>query len=180
MPVIKLFLSHRLVMFHFYGHVHYNLPIQNMCQIKGNLMLWIKALHIIAVVCWFAGLFYLPRLFVYHAEMGQQDALGYQRFCAMERKLFWYITTPSAIFVILFGFWMIHFFGFDAIRLTNWLGIKIALVALLIIYHIYCGILVSRFKNNKNPHGGIFYRWFNEFPTVMLFIIVFLTVLKPL
>ena len=135
-------------------------------------MLWIKALHIIFMVTWFAGLFYLPRLFVYHSTA--TDAAGIERFKIMERKLFYGIMTPGAILTLIFGFWLLRY-GFDG----TWLHIKLALVLVLIAYHIYCGKLLLDFKHDRNKHGHVFYRWLNEFPVLILIAAVILAVVKP-
>lgn len=137
-------------------------------------MLWIKSFHIIFMVTWFAGLFYLPRLFVYHAM--SNDKISHERFLVMERKLFFGIMTPGGILTIIFGLWLWLDYGFDGL----WLHIKSALVILLIFYHLLCLKYLNAFKQNKNGHTHIYFRWFNEFPVVILILIVFLVVLKPL
>lgn len=141
-------------------------------------MLWIKAFHIIAMVAWFSGIFYLPRLFVYHTDISTNDKTHYDRFCTMERRLFWGITTPSAIVTLLLGFGLMHMMQFRA-PLPLWLALKLGLVAILVAYHCYCGIVVRRFKEGKNTHSALFYRWLNEFPVFILIGIVLLVVLKP-
>ena len=138
------------------------------------LQLWIKALHIIFMVTWFAGLFYLPRLFVYHSIT--TDTAGIERLKIMERKLFYGIMTPGAILTLIFGVWLWLGYGFGGI----WLHIKLALVIVLIAYHIYCGKLLLDFKHDRNKHGHIFYRWLNEFPVLILIAVVILAVVKPL
>jgi putative membrane protein len=138
---------------------------------------WIKALHIIFMVTWFAGLFYLPRLFVYHAVA--QDTDGRERFKIMERKLFYGIMTPGGTLTVIFGIWLMYIRGGDWINSTTWLHIKLALVVILIAYHVYLGSLVSRFQNDTNPHGHVFYRWLNEFPVLILILAVVLAVVKP-
>ncbi len=140
-------------------------------------MRWILALHIIFMVTWFAGLFYLPRLFVYHAM--SSDGVSNERFKVMERKLFWGITTPGGVLTSLFGFWLLYVYGWQAFSGTGWLHAKLALVALLIAYHIWCGKLVADFAADRNRHGHVFYRWFNEFPVLLLVGIVILVVVKP-
>ena len=139
-------------------------------------MLWIKAFHIIFLVTWFSGLFYLPRLFVYHANT--LDTAGQQRFKIMDWKLFYIITTPGGILTILFGLWLFHY-NPEYYAESAWMQVKLALVALLIIYHIYLGKLLYSFRNNRNYHSQKFYRWINEVPTVFLIIIVILAVVKP-
>lgn len=136
-------------------------------------MLWIKSLHIIFMVTWFAGLFYLPRLFVYHAMCNDQP--GNERFKVMERKLYYGIMTPGALLTLIFGTWL--WLGYDFSG--AWLHTKLALVLLLIAYHIYCGKLLIDFKHDRNQHGHVYYRWFNEIPVVILFAVVMLVVVKP-
>jgi putative membrane protein len=136
-------------------------------------MLWIKSLHIIFMVTWFAGLFYLPRLFVYHAQAS--DTPSVERFKIMERKLFFGIMTPGAVLTIVFGLWLWLGYGIGG----AWLHWKLALVALLVAYHLYCGKLLFAFKHDRNRHGHVFYRWLNEVPIVILFAAVLLAVVKP-
>jgi|SRR5690606_10996144 len=136
-------------------------------------MLWLKALHIIFMVTWFAGLFYLPRLFVYHA-MSDDDA-SIERFKVMERKLYYGITTPGAVLTVVFGTWLWLGYGFSG----GWLHAKLALVAVLIGYHLWCGRLVRLFRDDANTRSHVFYRWFNEFPVLLLVAIVILVVVKP-
>ena len=136
-------------------------------------MLWIKALHISFMVTWFAALFYLPRLFVYHAM--SDDAVSIERFKIMERKLFFGIMTPGALFTIVFGLWLWLGYGFSG----AWLHAKLGLVAVLLAYHVYCGKLLIDFKHDRNRHGHVFYRWLNEFPVLLLFAVVILVVVKP-
>ena len=137
-------------------------------------MLWIKALHIIFMVTWFAGLFYLPRLFVYHALA--TDAPSLERFKTMERKLYYGIMAPGALLTIAFGAWLWWGYGLGG----SWLHAKLALVVLLVGYHVYCGFLILDFKHGRNRHGHVFYRWLNEVPVVFLIAIVILAVVKPL
>jgi putative membrane protein len=139
-------------------------------------MLWVKAFHVIFMVTWFSGLFYLPRLFVYHAM--STDNISNTRFKIMERKLFFGITTPGAIFTIFFGAWLLHLEYHTYINML-WLQIKLALVGLLILYHLYLGKLLYAFKGNNNQHGHVFYRWLNEVPVFFLIAITFLVILKP-
>jgi len=136
-------------------------------------MLWIKAFHIIFMVTWFAGLFYLPRLFVYHAMT--KDKISHERFIIMERKLFYGIMTPGAIITLILGVWLLVGYEFYG----NWLNLKLLCVLLLIFYHLACLKYMIDFKLNKNKHTHIFYRWFNEVPVVLLFAIVILVVIKP-
>ena len=140
-------------------------------------MLWVKALHLIFMVTWFAGLFYLPRLFVYHAMSEDQPSLD--RFKIMERKLFFGIMTPGAILTIVFGFWTLLINGWDAYAETLWLHVKLVLILVLVVYHIYCGKLLMDFKHERNRHGHVFYRWLNEFPVLILVTIIILAVVRP-
>jgi protoporphyrinogen IX oxidase len=140
-------------------------------------MLWVKAVHIIFMVTWFAGLFYLPRLFVYHAD--SDDAISNERFKIMERKLFWGITTPGGIITAVFGFWLIALLGLPVLS-ALWLQLKLALVVVLVGYHIWCGKLVADFKHDRNKHSHVWYRWFNEFPVLILVAVVLLVELQPL
>ena len=140
-------------------------------------MLWIKSLHIIFMVTWFAGLFYLPRLFVYHAM--SEDQASVERFKIMERKLYYGITTPGAVFTWVFGLWMLYDYAWAAWGSHLWLLAKLALLGLLLVYHLYCGRLVKTFKNDNNARSHVWYRWFNEIPVLILIGIVLLAVLKP-
>ena len=136
-------------------------------------MLWIKSFHIIFMVTWFAGLFYLPRLFVYHAM--SEDTASRERFKIMERKLFVGIMTPGALLTIVSGLWLWLEYGFYG----GWLYAKMALVAVLVVYHIYCGKLMNDFRRDRNRHGHVFYRWLNEFPVVVLIAVILLVELQP-
>ena len=136
-------------------------------------MLLIKSLHLIFMVTWFAGLFYLPRLFVYHAL--STDVISLERFKIMERKLYYGIMTPGAVLTVVFGVWLWLGYGIGG----GWLHAKLALVALLIGYHLYCGKLLADFKRDRNRHGHVWYRWFNEVPVLILIGVVLLAVLKP-
>ncbi|ANF25627.1 MULTISPECIES: protoporphyrinogen oxidase HemJ [Pseudomonadaceae] len=139
------------------------------------LYLWLKALHIVAIVCWFAGLFYLPRLFVYHAM--SEDAISRERFQVMERKLYRGIMIPSMVATLAFGIGMIALN--PALFSGGWLHAKLALVVLLIGYHHMCGAQLKRFARDENTRSHVFYRWFNEFPVLLLLAIVILVVIKP-
>lgn len=136
-------------------------------------MLLVKSLHLIFMVTWFAGLFYLPRLFVYHAL--STDTISIERFKIMERKLYYGIMTPGAVLTVVFGVWLWVGYGIGG----GWMHAKLAFVALLIGYHLYCGKLMIDFKHDRNRHGHVWYRWFNELPVVLLAAIVLLVVLKP-
>ncbi|HLD84498.1 MAG TPA: CopD family protein [Coxiellaceae bacterium] len=139
-------------------------------------MKWLLAFHLIFVVTWFAGLFYLPRLFVYHASAVDQPSCD--RFKIMEHKLFWMIMTPAGILTTLFGHWL--FALRDTYYLHQpWMLAKLSCVALLWFYHGICGFLVMRFKQNRNALSPTFYRFFNEVPTLLLFAIIILVVVQP-
>lgn len=139
-------------------------------------MPWILAFHIIFVICWFAGIFYLPRLFVYHAMA--TDTISIERFKIMERKLFYGIMTPSAILAIVFGSWLI-LLNYQFYLHSGWMIAKLILVALLIVFHIYCGRQMRLFKRNNNTHSHVFFRFLNEFPVLLLVGIVIFVVVKP-
>jgi protoporphyrinogen IX oxidase len=136
-------------------------------------MLWLKALHIIFVVAWFAGLFYLPRLFVYHAQ--SEDAVSRERFKVMERKLYRGIMTPAMVVTLILGTWIWLGYGFRG----GWLVAKLVLVALLVAYHLWLGRLAAAFARDANRRSHVFYRWINELPLVLLVAIVLLVVVKP-
>ncbi|MEO7761239.1 MAG: CopD family protein [Casimicrobiaceae bacterium] len=137
-------------------------------------MLWIKSLHIIFMVMWFAGLFYLPRLFVYHAQA--DDAISIARFKVMERKLFFGIMTPSAVLTCVFGGWLWLGFGITG----GWLMAKLVLVLILLAHHVWLGRLMRDFAHARNRHSHVFYRWINEIPAApILFLVVILVVVKP-
>jgi putative membrane protein len=139
-------------------------------------MLWLKALHIIAVVCWFAGLFYLPRLFVYHAET--TDTPGSERFKIMERKLYRGIMWPSLVLTVFFGIWLLAL-NWPYYRTQGWLHAKLTLVVLLIAYHLMCGHFLKAFRDNRNTRSHKFFRIFNELPVLALIAIVILVIVRP-
>ncbi len=138
-------------------------------------MLLIKSLHIIFVITWFSGLFYLPRLFVYHAM--SMDEISIQRFKIMERKLYFGISMPSAILATVFGIWLMSYNWIYYLS-AGWMQIKLVAVLLLWIYHFICLKYLLDFRKDENRHGHVFYRWFNEFPVLLLFVIVFAVVIK--
>ncbi|MDB5037919.1 MAG: hypothetical protein JWQ35_1447 [Bacteriovoracaceae bacterium] len=140
-------------------------------------MLWVKALHIVFMVSWMAGLLYLPRLFVYHAMC--EDQVGRERFKIMERRLYYGIMHPALLFTLATGLWMILNYAWQAYGNSFWLLTKLSLVFLLIIYHFFCGLWLRDFKNDKNKHTHKFYRWMNELPFVILLIVTILVVVKP-
>ncbi len=140
-------------------------------------MLWVKAFHVIFMVTWFAALFYLPRLFVYHAM--SSDEISNERFKVMERKLYFGIMMPGAVLTIIFGLWMLIDYGWALYANMGWLHLKMMLVVILVGYHFYCGKIVKEFKQDINQRGHLFYRWFNELPVLLLVAVVILVVVKP-
>lgn len=140
-------------------------------------MLWLKAIHLIFMVTWFAGLFYLPRLYVYHAMSDDQTSID--RFKIMERKLYFGIMTPGMIITIIFGIWMLLDYAWDLYDQSGWLHTKLALLVVLVIYHVHCGKLLMDFKHDRNTRSHVFYRWYNEFPVLLLIAIVILATVKP-
>ena len=139
-------------------------------------MLWLKAFHVIAMVCWFAGLFYLPRLFVYHAQ--STDTLCIERFKVMERKLYRGIMWPSLVLTFVFGFAMIANAP-EYYLAQHWLHAKLVLVAFLVIYHLFCGHYRQQLANDNNQKSHVFFRFFNELPVLLLVAIVILVIVKP-
>jgi len=138
-------------------------------------MLWLRALHIIFVVCWFAGLFYLPRIFVYFAA--SEDSATRAQLAVMSRRLYRFVT-PFMVLTVVFGVWMITLAP-DYYLNATWLWLKLAGVAFLIVYHFQCGRYVKAINDDSDSHSHVFYRFFNEVPVLFLFAIVFLVVLKP-
>lgn len=140
-----------------------------------NSILWFKVFHIISMVAWFSGLFYLPRLFVYHTSSDERTG---ERFTMMEGRLLYIIMLPAAIATIVFGVLLLccapHYY-----LQARWFYLKLICVAALVLFHIYCVILYRGFKHKKNRHSSVFYRFINEIPTILLFAIVSLTILKP-
>ena len=143
-----------------------------------NLYLLFKSLHLISVISWMAGLLYLPRIFVYHAENSSEKKTS-EIFKIMERKLFFYIMTPAMILSWIFGVILIHSIGFQQIGQT-WMVLKIIFVTILTLYHLYLGKILAQFKIDQNLHSHKFYRLINEIPTLLLILIVFVVVFKPL
>ncbi len=137
---------------------------------------WVEALHVISVICWFAAIFYLPRLFVYHAMA--EDAISRERFKVMERKLYRGIGTPSMIATLVFGGWLFALSPEYFLR-AGWFQAKMALVLLLVIYHHLCLYYMKQFRRDANTRSHVFYRWFNEMPVFMLVGIVILVIVKP-
>jgi putative membrane protein len=139
--------------------------------------MWLKAFHLIFMVTWFAGLFYLPRLFVYHAMT--DDEISHDRFKIMERKLFYGIMTPGMVITYLFGIWMLVDYAWTMYASMGWLHAKLALLAGLTGYHYFCYRWLQDFKYNRNIRSHIFYRWMNEIPVLFLVLIIILAVVKP-
>ncbi len=140
-------------------------------------MLWLKALHLIFMVTWFAGLFYLPRLYVYHAM--STDEISNERFKVMERKLFFGIMTPGMIATLLFGIWMLVGYDWTVYAHAGWLHAKLALLVLTLVYHYFCYLWLLDFKHDRNQRSHVFYRWMNEVPVLFLVGIIILAVVKP-
>ena len=140
-------------------------------------MLWLKALHLIFMVTWFAGLFYLPRLYVYH-EMSE-DKVSNERFKIMERKLFFGIMTPGMVLTFVFGIWMLVDYAWAMYSSSGWLHAKLTILVLMVIYHAFCGKWMLDFKHDRNQRSHVFYRWMNEIPVLFLLAIIILAVVKP-
>ena len=143
-----------------------------------NIYLTFKALHFIAVISWMAGLLYLPRIFVYHTENQDEKQIN-KVFKIMEFKLYNYIMMPAMILSWIFGLILIGSIGFEQLHST-WLIIKLILVVVLTIYHFFLGNCLNKFKNDENKYSSRFFRIFNEIPTILLILIVFIVVFKPL
>ncbi len=143
-----------------------------------NTYLLFKSLHLISVISWMAGLLYLPRIFVYHAENSSEIKTS-EIFKIMEKKLFFYIMTPAMILSWVFGLLLIHSIGFHQLGQT-WMLLKIVFVVILTIYHFYLGSLLNQFKLDLNKHSHKFYRYINEIPTILLILIVFVVIFKPI
>ena len=143
-----------------------------------NTYLLFKSLHLISVISWMAGLLYLPRIFVYHAQNNSEQIIS-EVFKVMEKKLFFYIMTPAMILSWLFGLLLIHEIGFEQLGQT-WMILKLVFVILLTIYHFYLGSILNQFKLNLNEHSHKFFRYINEIPTILLILIIFVVIFKPI
>ena len=143
-----------------------------------NTYLLFKSLHLISVISWMAGLLYLPRIFVYHAQNNSESIIS-EVFKVMEKKLFFYIMTPAMILSWLFGLLLIHEIGFEQLGQT-WMILKLVFVILLTIYHFYLGSILNQFKLNLNEHSHKFFRYINEIPTILLILIIFVVIFKPI
>ena len=143
-----------------------------------NLYLVLKSLHLIAVISWMAGLLYLPRIFVYHSQNNTQPIIS-EVFKVMEKKLFYYIMTPAMILSWIFGLILIHEIGFDKLG-QKWMILKLIFVVLLTLYHLYLGKILGQFKLDSNKHSHKFYRYINEIPTLLLILIIFVVIFKPI
>ena len=143
-----------------------------------NYYLLFKSLHLISVISWMAGLLYLPRIFVYHAENSDDRKIS-DVFKIMEKKLYFYIMTPAMILSWIFGLLLIHSIGFQQLGQT-WMVLKIIFVIFLSLYHFYLGKTLKQFKFDQNTHSHKFYRLINEIPTILLILIVFVVIFKPL
>jgi len=140
--------------------------------------MWLKAFHLISMTTWFAALFYLPRLYVYHAM--SKDKISIDRFKVMERKLYRGIMMPSMLITLILGASMLYDYAWQAYGEQIWLQIKLGLIALLVIYHFWCGKIRQDLLQDKDLHSHVWFRWFNEFPVLLLLAIVLLAVLKPI
>ena len=143
-----------------------------------NTYLFFKSLHLISVISWMAGLLYLPRIFVYHSQNNAQQIIS-EVFKVMEKKLFFYIMTPAMILSWVFGLILIHEIGFDKLGQT-WMILKLIFVTLLTFYHFYLGRILRQFKEDLNTHTHKFYRLINEIPTLLLILIIFVVIFKPI
>jgi len=143
-----------------------------------NTYLLLKSLHLISVISWMAGLLYLPRIFVYHAENNSEVKVS-EVFKVMERKLYFYIMTPAMILSWLFGLLLIHSIGFEQLGQT-WMLLKLLLVVILTFYHFYLGRILNQFKTDNNQHSHKFFRYINEIPTILLILIIFVVIFKPI
>ena len=143
-----------------------------------NTYLLLKSLHLIAVISWMAGLLYLPRIFVYHSENNDKPAVT-EVFKVMEKKLFFYIMTPAMTLSWIFGLILIHEIGFQQLG-QRWMILKLIFVIALTLYHFYLGSVLGQFKLNINKHSSKYYRYINEIPTLLLILIIFIVIFKPI
>ena len=143
-----------------------------------NTYLLFKSLHLISVISWMAGLLYLPRIFVYHAQNKSEPIIS-EVFKVMEKKLFFYIMTPAMILSWLFGLLLIHEIGFEQLG-QIWMILKLVFVILLTIYHFFLGSILNQFKLNLNEYSHKFFRYINEIPTILLILIIFVVIFKPI
>ena len=143
-----------------------------------NTYLLFKSLHLISVISWMAGLLYLPRIYVYHVQNSSEKIIS-EVFKVMEKKLFFYIMTPAMILSWIFGLLLIHEIGFDQLGQT-WMTLKLLFVVILTLYHFYLGRILNEFKTDLNKHSHKFYRFINEIPTILLILIIFVVVFKPI
>ena len=143
-----------------------------------NTYLLFKSLHLISVISWMAGLLYLPRIFVYHVQNNSENKVS-EVFKVMERKLYFYIMTPAMTLSWIFGLLLIHSIGFQQLEQT-WMLLKLVLVIILTIYHFYLGKMVNQFRLDLNKHTHKFYRIINEIPTILLILIIFIVIFKPI
>ena len=143
-----------------------------------NTYLLFKSLHLIAVISWMAGLLYLQRIFIYHSQNDVQPIIS-EVFKVMEKKLFYYIMTPAMILSWIFGLLLIHEIGFDKLG-QKWMILKLIFVVLLTLYHLYLGKILGQFKLDSNKHSHKFYRYINEIPTLLLILIIFVVIFKPI
>ena len=143
-----------------------------------NTYLFFKSLHLISVISWMAGLLYLPRIFVYHAQNNSEPIIS-EVFKVMEKKLFFYIMTPAMTLSWLFGLLLIHEIGFEQLG-QIWMILKLVFVVLLTFYHFYLGSILNQFKLNLNEHSHNFFRYINEIPTILLILIIFVVIFKPI
>ena len=140
------------------------------------MILYLKVFHLAGAFAWFAALFYLPRLFVYHSQA--TDEISIQRFKVMEKRLYRGIMTPASLLTLVLGLWLTAL-SWTAYASADWFWLKIGFVFLLFGYHGWCGRMVRTFANDENARSHVFYRWFNEVPLLFLVIILILAVVKP-
>lgn len=140
-------------------------------------MLYVKACHLIALVAWFSGLFYLPRLFVYHAD--SRDTISITRFKLMERRLYYAITWPAGLATTVFGIWLLSY-NWQYYLHAGWMHVKLTLIVLVWAYHLGCGHFFRQLNKDNNKKNALFFRIYNEVPTLLLIAIVLLVVVKPI